>query len=424
MPKISNPLGAVDQKIINILGDGPVTAAQVRAAHKQAFGTDEGASRCVVRFDRAGRLVTASGELGSRGRAAAGLAPAERAPRVSRDPVTEELARLRRRYPNASETTLRELAAEKAPPPREPRPPRAPLDPLRKTDPAIRDLIEEATDHREHPIGRDELRLLHEAVRGDRPSEPGPARDEWDEDFDRCIPRLKRAHLLVAGRAKRVAGEATPHRKPRTPSDPLRKTDPRVREMLVEATSEGPIDRSGLRLIHERVNGPRPEAPGVARDAWDKSFENCVPRVKRAGLLETTKRGSGPKSGPRRGAGNLEDELRKADAKVMREVRGELSCLRKHALGVARLDAEACPIGRSKAEGDALRASKTAAVKQLDQLWASAMKSDSPLDAIRILDEAAKLVADKFPGNRFGYEVKAAGVLAAALGASAPIAAE
>jgi hypothetical protein len=52
------------------------------------------------------------------------------------------------------------------------------------------------------------------------------------------------------------------------------------------------------------------------------------------------------------------------------------------------------------------------------------MKSDSPLDAIRILDEAAQLVSDKFPGNRFGYEVKAAGVLAAALGASAPIAAE
>jgi hypothetical protein len=428
MSKLRNPLGSVDQKVLSIVGDGDVTAAQVRAAHQQVFGTIDGANACVVRFDRAGRLRTASGELGSRGRLAAGLPPAPRAereprvPKAGSDAVLEEYERLRAMPENRfkprgalaamAEDNLAEIrrAADRAS-----RPAREPRDPLAKTDPRVREAVTDIG----HPIYRAELRDIHETIFGPRPESAGQDQEDWDTNFERCVPRIKRAHLLMKGRAPRVDGPSEP-REPRTPSDPLKKTDPRVRALVTEATIEGPIDRSGLRTIHEAVFGDRPES-GDARETWDKNFERCVPRLKRAHLLLTSKRGEGPKSGPRKPARSIDE---KANVKIMRDARGELSCLKRHAIAVAKVDADACPLGRSKSEGDALKASKSAAVKNLDELWTAALKSGSPMDAIKLLDDAAELVKEKFPGNRFGYETKAAGVLAAAMGAGSAEAAE
>ena len=450
MSKIRNPLGSVDQKVLAIVGDGDVTASQIRAAHKQVFGTDDGANACVVRFDRAGRLRSKTGELGFWGRRAAGMPSEPRAPRAAAVPIDAEilrlkaldaeLKRLRKKFPNASDAQI-EAAAETnlaLKPPKAPKPPkekRAPTheeafekevrlresrNPLRRSDPRVRALVEE----RNEPISRADLRLFHEEIFGPRPTEKGTDQDAWDDNYDRCVPRIKRAHLLIAGRAPRAPGTppyrypAAP-REPRAPADPLRKTDPRVREMVDAATSEGPIDRAGLRLVHEAVFGPRPE-DGDERDAWDKNFERCVPRMKRAHLLLTKTRGEGPSSGKR--VSQSEDD--KANIRIMREARGELSCLKKHAIAVAKVDADACPLGRSKSEGDALRATKQAAVKNLDELWTSALKANSPMDGIKILGEAAELVREKFPGNRFGYETKAAGVLSSAISASDTVAAE
>jgi hypothetical protein len=459
-----DPLAAVDQRVRDYLrgaaGVGPYTAGQVRAAHAQVFGSEQGAAACVVRFDRAQLLQTASGELGRRGRLAqerlsrapesrsGGLPPAQPAPAPARPSSTppgpggrraaassrrvgalvEEVARLRARYPSATPDQLAALAEQNmsaggvvagAPEvsarpasaaavvevreaaERGERAPRAPADPLRKSDPRVR----EAVLGEGHPIDRARLREVHAAVFGPRPGAEGPEREAWDRRFELCVPRLQRASLLLTH--------------PRSASEPERRADAEV------ATQGGHFLPWGAWLAEAGL--PTLTDPGGrARAAYDQDPSAAGARAfaasRRGRAAATPPAASGSKG--KQQVGSEDRVTQAADARVMKESRPELSCLRKHALSVARVDADACPIGRSRAEGDALRASKTAALKQLEALWNAAVKATSPREAIGLLDQAADLVREKFPGIRLGYEVKAAGVLATATGGNLAEAAE
>lgn len=372
-PTRADPLSSVDQRVRDHLraqiGAGRVTAPDVRAAHKAVLGTEAGAGACVVRFDRAGLLRTASGALGARGRQAS--------ERIRSDPAGED------------QTTFQEQHGGAGLP--------------RQSRPA-----------RSAPRGAGTTGIVEEAIRL-RALHPDMPSGE--------LAALAEDNVLAARRVAAKA-ERAPDRPPRVPADPLRRSDPRVAEM-VRAWPEGHVSREDLRSIRSDVLGPRPEAAGEAQAKWDRDFDHCVARVKRAGLYAPRAGHAAPASGtrlPRGGASGrhaASTPTDKAGAAIMRASRPDLSCLRKHALGVARIDADACPLGFSKPEGAAIHARKVEALKGLDGLWAVALKSVSPTEAIGLLGQAADLVRAEFPGIKLGYEGRAAALLSAALEAGA-----
>ena len=75
--------------------------------------------------------------------------------------------------------------------------------------------------------------------------------------------------------------------------------------------------------------------------------------------------------------------------------------------------------GRSKAAGEAAKASKLAALKRIEGLWTAAMRAESPVDAVKLLGEASDAVRESFPGIRVGFEGQAAKVYTDALGIAA-----
>jgi hypothetical protein len=356
MARASNHLAKTDQRVRDFLAKDPelpVTAARVRAAHESVFGTMDGAAACVVRFDRAGLLRTATGELGARG--------ARAAARAAGQPVPEATHR-------------------------EPRAPKAGAAAILAEYKRLRELPEHKF------TSRGELAVMA------------------DENVEKAAKEKYAAAHPPKAPKERVA---------RAPLDPLRKTDQRVREFVrtAEITPQAPTDRAGLRLIHSEVFGDRPADEGEPQAAWDKELANCVVRFQKAGLIPKRARTAAPPSGVRLTPD--EKKAKDANVKLMREAKGEVSCLKKHALSMYKIDADVCPVGKSKAAGDAARASKNAALKQIEGLWTSAMQAETPVDAVRLLGEASDVVRQSFPGIRLGFEGQAAKVYTDATGIAA-----